>query len=179
MNNPNPWRVQATLSDGSTGMVQPATLRLATADEAETIAERYRKHELQFVSPGRPGAKYRAVKVDSNGYIVRWHITFGVTYDIVTQESAADGDTAESGFIAEHIGLREALKEVADTRTNYVDGVDCIECDSRPAVRVRWVTVTNGMEYLTGAVESRALHIPDSVSDATSRRIARLVGARL
>jgi len=104
---------------------------------------------------------------------------FDVTYEIVTPESAEDGDAEERGFIGEGLTLREALEELRATRTNRVSGVECIECDSSPCVRPWWVTVFNGMEYETGAQESRSLHIPASVSDATARRIARLAGARL
>jgi hypothetical protein len=101
---------------------------------------------------------------------------FNVTYDIVTPESAEQGDYDECGFIAEGISLRDAIALVAETRTNRVSGVESIECDSSSGPP-RWVTVFNGMEYETGACESRSLHIPPSVSPATACRIARLLGA--
>ena len=105
---------------------------------------------------------------------------FSVTYEIVTPESAARGDAEELGFIGEGLTLRDALAGLnSATRTNRVSGVECIECDSSPCDRPWWVTVNNGMEYETGADESRSLHIPASVSDASARRIARLAGARL
>src|SRR6187401_3245659 len=103
--------------------------------------------------------------------------TFSVTFDIVTPESAEHGDFDESGFIEEALTLRDAVQEVFSTRTSACDGVSSIEADSAPIRgRVRWVTVCNGMEFETGAQESRALHIPESVSEASSRRIARLLG---
>jgi hypothetical protein len=106
-------------------------------------------------------------------------LTFSVTYEIVTEESASEGDAEERGWICEDVSLRVALRCVADTRTNQVDGVSAIECDESPVCAPRWVTVTNGMEYLTGAQESRSLHIPEGVTAASRRRIARLVGARV
>lgn len=106
-------------------------------------------------------------------------VKFAVTYDIVTPESAEQGDADERGFIIEDTGLRDAIETVKDTRTSKVDGVSSTECDSSPCVRPRWVTITNGMEFETGAVESRAIHIPDTVTTASARRIARLVGATL
>jgi hypothetical protein len=102
---------------------------------------------------------------------------FNVTYETVTPESAEQGECDDRGFIAENVSLREAVHYVQDTRTNHVDGVEAIECDSSPAVRPRWVTIVNGMEYETGAQESRSLHIPEQVTDATARRIARLLNA--
>jgi len=104
---------------------------------------------------------------------------FDVTFEIVTPESAENGDAEELGFIGESLTLRDAIDAVRGTRTSLVGGVECIECDSIPCSRPRWVTVYNGMEYETNAQESRSLHIPPSVSDASARRIARFLGARL
>ena len=104
---------------------------------------------------------------------------FSVTYEIVTQESAEHGDAEERGYICEDSDLRSALTELHETRTSRVDGVECIDCDSYPTTAPRWITVTNGMEYETGAQESRSLHLPAGITPASARRIARLVGARI
>ena len=40
---------------------------------------------------------------------------FSVTYEIVTEESAEDGDSAESGFVGEGLSLRDALDLAAST----------------------------------------------------------------
>lgn len=101
--------------------------------------------------------------------------TFNVTYEIVTPESAEDGDAEERGFICEDVSLREAIEAVRQTRTNAVDGVECIE--PAGSADFRWITIVNGMEYETGAQESRSIHIPDNVTNATRHRIARLLGA--
>ena len=104
---------------------------------------------------------------------------FNVTYEIVTEASAAEGDVDERGFISEGVRLRDAIADVQATRTNQVDGVECVECSDSNPDDARWVTVYNGMEYVTGAHESRSLHLPDNLTSATRRRIARLVGARV
>lgn len=104
---------------------------------------------------------------------------FSVTYEIVTEESAEHRDAEERGYIDQGMTLRDAMNDLHRTRTNSVDGVESIECDSSPCVRPRWVTVTTGMEYETGAQESRSLHIPETVTAASARRIARLAGAKL
>jgi hypothetical protein len=101
---------------------------------------------------------------------------FAVTYDIVTEESATDGDFAESGYVLESATLRDALVALHETRTAQCDGVSAIECDSTPCIRPHWITVTNGIEYLTGDYESRSLHIPTTVTASSARRIARLAG---
>lgn len=104
---------------------------------------------------------------------------FNVTYDIVTPESAEHGDYEESGFIAESVTLRDAITDLHETRTCKVDGVSAIEADSFPCTHPSSVRVINGTEFETGAVESRAIHIPRTVSTASARRIARLVRATL
>lgn len=100
-----------------------------------------------------------------------------VTYEIITPESAEEGDAEESGFIREKCTLREAVATVFETRTSHCDTVMAIETDSSPFAGARWVTVYNGKEYLTGAYENRSLHIPARVTQASRVRLARLLGA--
>lgn len=106
-------------------------------------------------------------------------LTFNVTYEILTQESAAEGDADERGFICEHVRLREAFEEVFNTRTSAVGGISAIEPSSSSIHDMRWITVDNGMEYETGAYESRSLHIPENATASTRRRIAHLMGSRI
>lgn len=103
---------------------------------------------------------------------------FTVTYDIVTPESAENGDTEENGFIAKRVPLREAFELVNATRTCHVDGVTCIETNEYPVRAPRSVVIVNGMEFLTGAQESRSLHMPENITPASRLRIARLLGVR-
>jgi hypothetical protein len=105
---------------------------------------------------------------------------FAVTYSIVTPESAEDGDAEEYGACdwINPFSLRDALDALHSTRTSKCDGVVAIEPDSAPCDKPRAVTVFNGMEFETGAHESRTLHIPDTVTRASARRIARAAGVR-
>lgn len=102
---------------------------------------------------------------------------FNVTYEIVTNESAENGDCAESGFIAENINLRDAVRLVTETKSSHC-AQECVECDEWPMRAPRWVTVYNGRNWSSGESENRSLHIPEGVTPASRRRIARLVGAR-
>lgn len=104
---------------------------------------------------------------------------FNVTYEIVTPESAEQGDADKRGFVGYDLTLRDAIGEVRMTRTNAVDGVECIEASCSTICDARWITIVNGMEYETGAQESRSIHIPERVSGASRVRIARLVGCRV
>lgn len=105
---------------------------------------------------------------------------FSVSWEIIgpDDEETGERDVMEQGSDV-YRGLRDAVKFVRATRTNRVEGIDAIECDSHPAVAPRWVTVYNGMEYETGCFEHRSLFIPKGITRASARRIARLVGARV
>ena len=101
---------------------------------------------------------------------------FNVTFEIVTPESAENGDAEERGYIAEGVSLRDALALVSETRTSHVDGVTAIEANECPVTAPNWITVYNGMEFLTGANESRSIHFPDNMTASSRCRIARLMG---
>lgn len=103
---------------------------------------------------------------------------FRVCFEIVTPESAADGEAAERGVVGDFESLREALEAW--------NGYGChVECDSAPASVAnppRWFTaygVNDGTReyYETGAEESRSLHFLRPVSPHSAVRVARLVGA--
>jgi len=104
-------------------------------------------------------------------------VKFDITYEIVTQESAEHGDVDDQGYIAQGLTLREAIDTLFETRTSRCSGVECIEPSCSDIKDTRWFTVRNGMEYETGAYESRSLHMPDHVTGSSRHRIARLIGA--
>jgi hypothetical protein len=112
---------------------------------------------------------------------------FFVSFEIVTPQSAEHGDVESRGFISpglgalpsaerpEACGLRRAVEIWRQTRTRHCDGVEAIEADCSDATAARYVTIYNGREYLTGATESRSLHIPETVSAASRARLVRLL----
>jgi hypothetical protein len=103
-------------------------------------------------------------------------ILFSVSSDVTD----AKGNIVDSTFEKDaFFSLRAAQEEFHATRTAHVGAVEAIECDTYPDARVHWVTVYNSMEYLTGCCESRTLFIPRHVTAASSRRIAKLLGARI
>jgi hypothetical protein len=99
---------------------------------------------------------------------------FNVTYDIVTPESAEHGDAAERGFVSKNVTLSEAIDDVRSTRTCAVGGIECIEPNAS-GDDFDWITVINGMEFETGAVESRSIHLPNSITPSSRKRILRLI----
>lgn len=105
---------------------------------------------------------------------------FRVTYDIVTPESAENGDTAENGFVLPggyHVDVATAI---ADTEGDY-------EMDLRTALNYvcpqensgRWFTECDGREnYRTGEHETRSLHPPRSITASSYRRLCKLFKIR-
>ena len=98
-----------------------------------------------------------------------------VTFEIVTQESAEDGDAESRGYISQDETLRDAIESLFSTRTSRVSGVECIEPNDSRHEFARWVTVYNGMEFETGAHESRSLHFPDRITGASRARLVRYI----
>ena len=103
------------------------------------------------------------------------HNDWNVTYEVWTEESAEIGETDERGFISEDVPLRFAIEDLLATRTEHVGGSQYADPSDSDVGQARWITVDNGMEYLTGAYESRSLHIPDRVTPASRARLVRLV----
>ena len=102
--------------------------------------------------------------------------TWDVTYEIITPESAEQGDADERGYIARHVHLRDAIELVRETRTSHCGGVEAIEANCSDLSNARWITIYNAMEFFTGARESRSLHFPAALTPSSRRRIARIFG---
>lgn len=134
-------------------------------------------------------AKIRAAIVQAR------RAAFFVSYEIVTPESAEHGDAAERGFIDPGLGaaprplcgafqtearpspcsLSRAVEIWRQTRTRAVDGVAAIEPDESDHDVARAVRIINGMEYETGATESRTLHFPEFMTAARRRELVVLL----
>ncbi len=96
---------------------------------------------------------------------------FSVTYEIVTYESAEDGEAAEQGYIVQDVGLREAIGELNGAAVQP----SCYPFD--PSYSYVWFsTVDADIDYRTGESEYRSLHLPATLTSSTRLRIARLLG---
>lgn len=98
-----------------------------------------------------------------------------VTYEIVTPESAAEGDAAERGFL-----LPGAWKVAAesDEDVNMTLREACELCKPQEDCG-RWLSEVDGdMNYQTGGVETRAMHPPKNITAASYGRLCRLLGVR-
>ena len=93
--------------------------------------------------------------------------TFNVTYEIITPESAENGDVEEQGFVVENVTFREALDAFGSWGH--------VEADCCPVRSPTWFTGYGDVDCMTGGTENRSLHLPDSLTNASRMRIARLL----
>jgi hypothetical protein len=100
-------------------------------------------------------------------------VTFERYFPHDDYENICEAD--ESGFVIENVSLRDAIHET---------GAYASCCDQWPVLSPSWINFDNWNDgtheyYCTGITESRALHIPDHVTPASRRRIARLLGVKV
>lgn len=105
---------------------------------------------------------------------------FSVTFERYTSESVENGDAEERRYLIESGTLRECVDEFLE-----LPALDTIEADCCPVTMEhppRWFQATQGSDHYLYAEsdndegESRALHIPDSVTPASRIRLARVLG---
>jgi hypothetical protein len=104
---------------------------------------------------------------------------FNVTYEVYPAPTDEDeescGENTKAGFIAEGVRLAEAIYLVNETESSHCSQSFIEASDSR-IEDANWITVYNSANWDDGETENRSLHIPDSVTGASRKRIARLLG---
>lgn len=103
---------------------------------------------------------------------------FRVTYEIVTPESAENGDAEEHGFVMPG-NWRD------DMKTAMKQPRDAYNITLREAMRLAsphedcgrwWAESYAEPDYRTGAVETRAIHPPANITESSYKRVSRLLG---
>ena len=97
--------------------------------------------------------------------------SFRVTYEIVTPESAEQGDAAERGYVAPG-GWHQTEPEELTLR-QAVDLVSCVE-DAGSC----FVEADPTRDYRDGSEETRSLHPPRNISAASYERLRKLLKVR-
>jgi len=99
---------------------------------------------------------------------------WNVTFELITEESAENGDAAERGFELENGSLRDALEACRAGHWGYTEA-DCypLSVKSPP----RWLTVYDdgANDFTTSNRTNYSLHIPDHITPASRMRLARLL----
>ncbi|WP_414464375.1 hypothetical protein [Hyphomicrobium sp. DY-1] len=99
---------------------------------------------------------------------------FNVTFERITDESAEIGDVEGSGFVAEGCSLRDAVHFVEQSLRGDTEVIEPSDSDVGSA---RWFTWLGGRHHADGDFTNVSLHMPDSVTASSRKRIGRLVGA--
>lgn len=105
---------------------------------------------------------------------------FNVTFERWNEESLEAGDTDDRGFVVEDVSLREAMSLGLEYSRPDWSGF-CEPSDSR-IKHARWLTFTNWNEGTRdqiehGIHEQRSLHFPETLTESSRVRVARLFGA--
>ena len=99
--------------------------------------------------------------------------SFSVTYEIITHESAENGEAEETGFELESGTLRDCWQIV---RWGCNGG---IEANEWPMQSPQWVSFNEAeIDYATGDVKNYSVHFPRNITPSSARRVARLLGAK-
>ena len=105
---------------------------------------------------------------------------FHVTYDIVTPESAENGDAAEIGYAKPH-GWRFPLNTMSD------DDVKACAMTLREARDIAWPIFdcdrwfsgeSHTLNYQTGEDITYAVHPPENITPSSYERVKRALGVR-
>ncbi len=103
---------------------------------------------------------------------------FRVTYEIVTPESAENGEAEEHGFVTPgdwHDDIEAALKEPFDTYNVTLREAMRLAFPQEDCGRW-WMECDGRMDYRTGAIETRAIHPPRNITPSSYRRVSRILG---
>jgi hypothetical protein len=105
--------------------------------------------------------------------------TYSITFDVVTPESAENGDFAESGFISQD-DVAETLADLADAISDNCGHVEANVYPfpaHGPIGSLAFYGVDPDVDYSTGAETRRALHV-DNISADDARALVRLLMGR-
>ncbi len=114
---------------------------------------------------------------------------FRLTFEVITERSAEQGDFARHGFLPRSGDIPRrtyfprnphlfTLREAVDLMARHNSGHAPLEADSCPVSRPRWLTVRGESDDYPGMSDALgvSLHVPETVSNASAWRIARLLG---
>lgn len=113
---------------------------------------------------------------------------FRLTWEVVTEKSAEHGDFARHGFLPRsgEIPHRSyfpknphlfTLRQAVEIMARHSSGFGPVEADSCPVSRPRWLSTRGESDAYPGMSDALtvSVHLPDSISNASAWRIARLL----
>ena len=101
-----------------------------------------------------------------------------ITYEIVTEESAAEGDVAERGFEEENLTYG-SLDELADDLTHGNHAHSWLEWSGSPAQGGDWIVGEANQDYRTGEWISYSAHMSHADGSPLSNEETKFVGEKI
>ena len=110
---------------------------------------------------------------------------FTITYDIVTPQSAIDGEVEASGYLfanGEHCNMTDASDaQAADARRDAAmtlrQAIALIGFVSDAGHSLSFYETDGNTDYRTGEHEQRALHLPHNTTASSRARVRRVLSA--
>jgi hypothetical protein len=109
---------------------------------------------------------------------------FSVTFERFFPHDEGDDvcEADESGFVVQNVSFRDALQDGLE----YLEPSWAVACyaDCYPAHGVRWLTFAEWNQCTReqieqGISESRTLHFPRNLTEASRRRLCRMFGVKV
>jgi hypothetical protein len=103
---------------------------------------------------------------------------FHVTYDIITPDSAEDGDTAENGYVHAN-GGRDPVERVENSADYAMDLRTALRHCQPQWDSGSWFDQEGQIEdYATNETIAYSLHPPRAITPSSYARLRRLLGVR-
>lgn len=93
---------------------------------------------------------------------------FSVTFEDWSEDAIEAGEPDDHGYLVAGVSLRDAVQEF---------GSEAESANEWPVREPRWFDVDETC-IVTGITRRKSLHVPEQVTGASRRRIARLLGLR-
>lgn len=105
---------------------------------------------------------------------------FTVTYEIISPESAEEGEVEDHGFLLsdeQYVPIDKALEDKgSDYTMSLREALDLCSPDQNCG---SWFSETSEeRRYTDGAFQQRSLHPPEGITAASYKRVQRLLGIR-
>lgn len=102
---------------------------------------------------------------------------YDVTFERWTDPDAEQEppcEPAESGYLVQAIGLREALEYIRDEPSSRCS-LDSVQPSASWVEGARWISWYYGADYETGEALTLSLHLPETMTTASRARLIRLL----
>lgn len=108
---------------------------------------------------------------------------FRVTYDIVTPESAENGEADRGGYVTPgnwhfEVWPEDTVEKTEDIELTLKEALSLVSAGCMEDSGSWFTEVDSDQDYKTGEYETRSLHVPDNITQSSYDRIKRICCGR-